>query len=262
MWLLNIIQISLLEERHDTLWIDGVPAIVFSIGVVVILTWAVLDLNSPHRRSTRPRSRQRWTPDWWARCLAIASVILTILLPFAIMQFWYMDTVALPSFNQTSWVTSIETRPDFSLPTFNISLTYQTERDPLINITIVQYGDPELNQTVILEAPTPICDKVFCHRYWTTYPPPSINSPFNFEHPAFWVADVRSKYLQYTTLVVLYLLTSWQSATRRSYRINFGSIQDFWICRLLYPIVSPVLRYATALDVRSITCHGMSRQVA
>lgn len=188
MLIINIIQISLLDDRHDALWIDGFPAVIFGFGVLLVLAWAVLDLNSPHRPSARSNAWRQWTAEWWARSFAIASVILTILAPFAIMQFWYMDTIALPQFNQTQWVTSIEAREEFSIPNVNVSLMYQVDRNPNITFTLNQFGPAGHNITSEV-TPQFNCDAIFCRQSWSTSPSHR-NVTVNSTVPLTLVADM------------------------------------------------------------------------
>lgn len=174
MLVLNIMQIYFLEVYNNDLWIDGVPALVFGFGVVLIFTWAVLGSNLLHSDNMRPTARTTRTAGWWARSFAIASVILTILAPFAIMQFWYMDTIAMPLYNQTEWVTSVETTESFRAPTVNFSISYLQEENPEINVSVLDYRTLNTFPERVVNAPSPACETYHdinytkCTRYWAT----------------------------------------------------------------------------------------------
>lgn len=192
MLILNIAQITNLEAHHENPWIIGAPATVFTLGVLFILMWAIIGISVRGRSLARTNARPIRTPYWWARTFAIASVILTILAPFAITQFWYMDVVALKQFNQTEWVTSVETRQQFTVPTLTMATIYLSDGDPMVSMDLLEYGLEELFESAIRFSPNTTCYELICVQKWTT----SFNDTsytFGSDDSLTWSANVTGK---------------------------------------------------------------------
>lgn len=114
MIIINITQAFLINHLHTMAWILIFPLIVFLFLLLLIASRTAISYKSV---------RAAWNAANGADRAAWLGAILSIILPIVVCQFLYMPLVALPSWHQTTWTTSLKV--DETLPFPRVGFVYQ-----------------------------------------------------------------------------------------------------------------------------------------
>ncbi|KAK4545569.1 hypothetical protein LTR36_002919 [Oleoguttula mirabilis] len=112
LFLLNILQIALLEYVSSVAWIVGAPLVALALMSGALVVWMLrhrMDLMASWRGA-----------DAAARTVWI-GVFLTIMVPTLVCEFIYMNFTAVPAWKTTVWTTSLDTQEYLRFPSFTVT---------------------------------------------------------------------------------------------------------------------------------------------
>ncbi|KAK5126767.1 hypothetical protein LTR85_009701 [Meristemomyces frigidus] len=112
LFLLNVLQIALLEYLSSVAWIVGAPLVVLALMSVALVVWML-------------RHRADLTASWRgaevAKRTAWIGIFLTIMAPTLVCEFFYMNVIALPAWRTAVWTTSLRTQESLRFPSFTVT---------------------------------------------------------------------------------------------------------------------------------------------
>lgn len=114
MIIINITQAFLINHLHTMAWI-----LVFPLADFLLLLAAIAARTAISYKNVRTA----WNAASGADRAAWLGAILSIVLPIIVCQFLYMPLVALPSWHQNTWTTSLHV--DQNLPLPGVVILYQ-----------------------------------------------------------------------------------------------------------------------------------------
>lgn len=143
---INITEIALLDRvnasRRPLIWIIAIPATILGVLLCLIVLWTCCSFQ--HVRTSyadAPGMLQFLVSscaDLWptvSKKIARLGVVLGILLPVILCQFWYLPFVALPHFRYINWVVSVENYGDgIKPPLIYVFMSFDNDKDPGITI--------------------------------------------------------------------------------------------------------------------------------